>query len=61
MMRQSIFLGRCLLSTALNGIGTQFKEGANNRVSITDMIPYPDIVLNSDFKLDVGGKKKSRL
>jgi len=33
----------------------------NGSSNITDMIPYPDIVLHSATELDVGGKKKAKL
>ena len=41
-----------------------FSEPGTNafvRPNVMDMIPYPDVVLQSDMNLNVTGKKKSKL
>ena len=61
-MQQSIYLVRSLLSMEVNGIGmVRLKLHADNRLNVTDAIPYPGIVLQSSIDLNVTGKKKSKL
>lgn len=45
-----------------SGIGLNSpKEGTDCRSTITDVIPYPDIVFQSEPDLNVAGKKKAKL
>jgi hypothetical protein len=61
-MLQNIYLVRSLLSMELNGIGmVRLDLHADNRLNITDAIPYPDIVLHSSPEPNVTGKRNSKL
>lgn len=62
MMLANTLPGRFSLWMVDNGIGmSTFKFVINGSSNITDMIPYPDIVLQSSTELNVTGKKKSKL